>query len=287
MKNGTIENFLESVANAMERIGAEESTEVFFRGQANGAWPLEPTLHRYHRQLGGAESRVARKAVDLDGLESALYWEFRVKSISLHRDATSGWDYLFWARHHGVPTRLMDWTENLFVALYFALVDKPEVVDRPRLWLLNPYRLNLVSMDCEELYHPSFLSSSDYDEMIDSDDQWEWDYPVALYPDQKSPRQHAQQGWFTIHGNNGESLERQHENLMRKQTKKKALPFLAHVDLSQNDVVALTRLLKLSGHSRFSIYQDLDSLAKDAVARQETKYTRAVDSVVRRRRTRA
>ncbi len=288
MKYGTIERFLDAVAASMKCIGNEESTEVFFRGQATREWQLQPTLHRFVNRLNSLPGQDVADTTDIDGVESALYWEFRSKAISLRGKANSGWDYLFWARHHGVPTRLMDWTENLFVALYFALVDEPGHVSTPRIWLLNPYRLNKISMSSDELYHPKYLAPDDYDALINSYDEWGWDLPVALYPEQSSPRQHAQQGWFTVHGNDERSLEDQQESLIRKVLKIKRatpvsmeqytpkqlatlaehdLPFLAYIDLQKDDVVALTKLLRLSGRSRYSIYQDLDSLAKDTIDR--------------------
>lgn len=270
VSKGTIEEFLDKVALAMVQIGHEESTEVFFRGQAQGSWPLDTTLHRFVKRLKERDTPKADRETHLFGVESSLYWEFRTKAISLHKEAKSGWDYLFWARHYGVPTRLMDWTENLFVALYFALIDNPASIAQPRIWLLNPYRLNAHFEGKEELYHPDFISDSDFDELINSEDSWEWEFPVALYPEQTSPRQHAQQGWFTIHGNNEESLEKQQDELMLQNADNEHLPFLTFIDLTDDEVVTLTRLLKLSGRSRFSIYQDLDSLAKDTVARLES-----------------
>src|SRR5262245_24885245 len=50
--------------------------------------------------------------------------------------------WLFLARHAGVPTRLLDWTEGALIGLHFALQENEK---EPVVWMLNPLEMNRLS----------------------------------------------------------------------------------------------------------------------------------------------
>lgn len=80
-----------------------------FRGMQSADHDLTTSLIR----LGG----------QYDNLEGHLLRNFRKYA---HRDAVPGdslWNWLAVAQHHGLPTRLLDWTFSPYVAMHFATED--------------------------------------------------------------------------------------------------------------------------------------------------------------------
>lgn len=108
-------DFLRTVDSKRDALGFKEGEECFFRGHQELTWDLAPTLLRHCK-----EKRMKR-ASDIRELEASLFFEFRARARELHDDAPTEWDILFSMRHHGVATRLIDWTETLGVAVFFAL----------------------------------------------------------------------------------------------------------------------------------------------------------------------
>lgn len=78
----------------------------WFRGQSKSSWRLEPSLARSPTWLSK---------------EAALIKRFRQNATAMiQARPADDWEWLFLMQHHGLPTRLLDWSENPLVALYFA-----------------------------------------------------------------------------------------------------------------------------------------------------------------------
>ena len=111
---------------------------VWFRGLRRIKRPLVPTFHR-----------------DNCKIEDEVYLMnlFKQNSVELLSQVPDNeWEWMFIMRHHNLPSRMLDWTENPLVGLYFAVrPDNPyESYATPKtpgvLWCLLPNRLNSWSL---------------------------------------------------------------------------------------------------------------------------------------------
>ena len=84
-------------------------SDYAFRGMDDASYPLQTSITR----LGG----------DVENLERHLLRNFRKYAQRTVVEKDSLWYWLSVAKHHGLPTRLLDWTFSPFVAMHFATSD--------------------------------------------------------------------------------------------------------------------------------------------------------------------
>jgi hypothetical protein len=77
---------------------------------------------------------LARLHTDYAELERHLLRSFR-KYAHRSSPGDSTWDWLSLAQHHGLPTRLLDWTYSPLVALHFATASAPD--EEAILWQID------------------------------------------------------------------------------------------------------------------------------------------------------
>ena len=84
-------------------------TQLVYRGLNNAGRSLETSLSRLADSPGDVESHLVRN--------------FRKYAHRDHHD-DSVWNWLSLGQHHGLPTRLLDWTFSPLVALHFATYEQ-------------------------------------------------------------------------------------------------------------------------------------------------------------------
>ena len=233
---------------------------LWYRGCGKSSHKLLPSLYRH---------KTIKKIDELAKLEYQLITRFRQMSIPFHsRSLEDDWNALFFMQHYSVPTRLLDWTENPFIAFYFAVMYALFGIKRngaikyknsAAVWMLNP-----VAWNKRALKHLSFdggiLATSDEEigiyrpgsVLIGGNT-----LPVAMYGSHNSPRIVAQRGVFTIFGRSTASMEMIRETLIFPKD------CLIKIVLEDKFLPEMRRSILSHGITESVIFPDLEGLAKE------------------------
>lgn len=235
----SLDDFFELINKELESSKFSDCNYPVFRGHSNYSYELLPTILR--------DFSKSRK--DLWTFENNLYCDFR-SLVGPRVKFQNSWQTLFAMRHEGIPTRLLDWTENIGTALFFALDSKS--LERPHIWILNPFNLNQKSLNDSSLlnpeedledYHKTYAQKC-FDDTIRLKE-----LPFAVYPNRTNDRLFAQRGLFTIHGIDNQKMEIT------------CFDSLAKVDIPDILIDKLKKLLKQFGINKYSVYPDFKGLS--------------------------
>jgi hypothetical protein len=106
---------IESVEELIRRIN-DLPTHFFYRGHADATWALQSSLER---MLGAGWSNEQAQLFEENSISQFQSKFHLYDKENIEPDSKLAW--LSIMQHYGVPTRLLDFTESPYVALYFAL----------------------------------------------------------------------------------------------------------------------------------------------------------------------
>lgn len=245
-----VRDLQELLSEALKITAEADGSFFWFRGVQCSTFALLP--------------KIAREGMEADAIferEARLLTRFRQRSMAYWPAGypQNDWEHLFAMQHYGMPTRLLDWSENLFVAAHFALESSAHghAGDcNPAVWCVDPVAWNRSTPVLLE-YGTSIQVLTTADEELEpyqtNSNRKRNKSPVAIFGAHNSERIVAQRGNFFVWGNETRSLEEVAVDL--KVT-------LWKLELT-GPPADLARDLRLLGFSETMVFPELTYLARE------------------------
>lgn len=244
-----VKDFIQLIEGITElKEGKGNNADILFRGQAIDR-PLLPKLSRLN--LNGSIKNVEKLILDDFKRGSLPLTEFKPEN---------NWDLLALAQHHGLPTRLLDWTYSALVALWFAVEKPPQENENGDLengvvWILvadvedfrtDTDKLDPLSNKITKIFRSTVVSR----------------------------RISAQAGVFTAHqiGKNGKIIKFENLKSYKEKLNKATIP---HTEFS-----SIRNQLNLLGVNNSTIFPDIDGLCRHL----EWRFSKYKDEITLKKR---
>ena len=193
----------------------------WFRGQASSEWDLLPKAGRTEYFLP-------------DNRDLGRFNDWEKQAIAYEHLPDNRLESLAVAQHHGLATRLLDWSQNPLVAAYFAVIESPKTDGA--IYVLEP-----LTDFANEGTTLQFIS--------------EFEGVICYIPRSISPRVLNQKGMFTIHCPANKEIDVERSNIVVEllNLRKIIIPF--------NLKSELEKMLDDYGVNSSTLFPDLDGLS--------------------------
>ncbi|MEY8213042.1 MAG: FRG domain-containing protein [Colwellia sp.] len=218
-------------------------TRYYFRGVSHSYYELIPSLGRSEDRTGYYN-------------ENRLLKEFKNQALAyLDKLPSNDWEWLSLAQHHGLPTRLLDWTTNPLVALYFAVKDDIDLKNEPKHYDGSSAFYFMIyktpPIDIDEIKSP-------INYVCNKEQEREGSGHALFWPPHTTPRIKAQSGVLTVQHNPNEAFN--YGNRLEK--------YIIPNDLR----LEFRKILNSYGVNDSSMFPDLDGLASHLKNIREDHY---------------
>lgn len=208
------------LASIVQTFAGSGEPVFWFRGQSNIEWPVQPSALRpevvqsvYHALPGSYYGgKYTWKQLYFEKLTMSRFVRY---GSSLLSKGVDGAEWYALAQHHGMPTRLLDWSLNPMVALWMAVCDVSQANKDGVIIAMAPYPLkeknerctawsqNRINQLINWLTMPITRTNTGFDlheRVVKEMHEFCEDEAILTYtPFNYSARQSSQQSVFTFH----------------------------------------------------------------------------------------
>ncbi len=224
-------------------LSAKHKQGLWYRGEENSSLTLIPSIQR-------SEKRIET--------ERFMTNDFYIRAKQIFKDPPEKHDYSEWValmQHHGLPTRMLDWSKSPLIAVFFATETYQSTPDVDAcVWVLVPNLLNqmegfgncIYPIDADtaqEMLLPAFKHNHHNPELNDK--------ILACNSTDRHLRMYSQQACFTVHNSLKRLEDICDENMLYK--------IIIPADRKEYFIESL----RLLGITESFLYPDLDHICNE------------------------